>query len=199
MTALEWGLASPPYESGIDRGLIDLNGVIKPWNGLISVEEREVDSSDLKSYFDGMAYVNHHFGGVYQAVVTAYDFVKEFESILGYAAVQPGFFLTGQSRERFNFSYRTKIGEDGYKIHLVYNALATPIKKDNTSLNDNSNPDERQWQIDAIPIKTVTSGFAHKPSAHYIIDSTVAPPEIVSSIESSLYGTDETDPSFPIL
>lgn len=192
MTALEWGTVTPKYEFGVDRGIIQLGEEIKAWPGLISVDETEVDATELKAYFDGVAYVNQHFGGVYQAVVTAHDFVKGFESILGYQAVVPGFFLTGQKKETFNFSYRTRVGEDGYKIHIIYNAIATPISMDSSSINDDADPNRRRWRIDTVPVE---SGV--KRSSHFVFDSTLLDPFFWDNFTTYFYGDDMLPPTFP--
>jgi hypothetical protein len=193
MVALEWGLINPPYESGVDRGVIDLYHAARPWNGLISVVESEVDSSELKSYFSGFSYVNKRFGGIYQADVTAYGFVEEFEELLGHEAVFPGFILTGQPRPKFNLSYRTMVGETDYKIHLVYNAVIAPAGRSYSTLNASAQAEQRQWKISTLPVLS----SSNRPSSHYVVDSSRISSDILTKIEKLIYGSSLVDPEFP--
>src|SRR5690606_36819239 len=102
-------------------------------------------------------------------------------------------------RESFGFSYRTKIGNDndgpnhGYKIHLVYNALAAPAQRSNTSLNNSPSAMTLSWKISTAP--PPLTGF--RPTAHFVIDSRYTPSELLVEIEELIYGGPESESYLP--
>ena len=196
MTKLIWnGPTQRKYESGVDRGVFYPevgNGLA--WNGLLSVAE-SFDGGDIKSYyFDGVKTLDITSPKTFQATITALSAPREFSYALGDLPIAPGFILTRQRRSRFGFSYRTLIdGGEGYKLHLVYNALATPTSRSFGTLSVSPSPTNLSWKIDAVPPK---SG-AYRPSAHYVFDTTKTDPNTLEAIETILYGTSLTEPRQP--
>jgi len=195
MTKLVWGLNAPNYFSGVEGGLLHSpeTGLIVPWNGLVSVDEKDVDVGELTAAFEGKTYSNLRFGGFYQCNVSAYSFPYEFLSAIGIREIMPGCFITGQQPTRFNFSYKTLVGESGYLIHFVYNAVAVPTNLEYETLNDTVKVTRRKWTITATP-PNLTGG---RTTAHVIVDSTVTDPAVLAVVEDTLYGTDITTPDFP--
>lgn len=196
MTALVWDKTlERQYEIGVDRGVIYAsNSRVAVWNGLISVIESEVDDTQITHYYDGIKYVNLRFGGFYRAQVNAYSIPYLVGSVFGEKEHSPGFVLADQMREQFNFCYRTMVGESAYKLHLVYNAIATPKAKTFGSVNDSPEATVLEYQIDAIPPIPTTN---HKPSAHLIVDSKKTSPAVLVGLENILYGTVSLAPRFP--
>jgi hypothetical protein len=197
MTRLVWGLESEKrYETGTDRGVLyppDAPGVV--WNGLTNVEESFIGGEVTPFHYDGIKYLDFVAPRHYQAVLTAYSAPEEFQQFVGRKAMSPGFIITRQPRVQFGLSYRTKIEPNrGYKIHLVYNALASPNSRSHSSLNADAVADTFSWRIDAVPPLSDT----HRPSAHFIFDSTKTDPMSMAIIESILYGTDDSDPRLPL-
>ena len=178
MTKLSWD--SRTYESGLDRGVLyleDNSGIA--WNGLMAVNESN-DGFELSSnYIDGYKYAIHQTQGNFAATLQAFTYPDEFEEYDGHSE----FVYTNQKRKKFNFSYRTKIKEDSYKIHLVYGALTEPSERANTTLGSDMAPAVFSWALVA--------------DAHYVIDSTVAYPETLAEIESMLYGSEVENSSLP--
>jgi len=194
MTRLVWGNEQPQYETGIDRGVLyplDSPGVV--WNGLISVDQAFVGGETSPYYFDGIKYVETVSPKNYQATLSAYTAPEEFSPCIGDKSVVPGFVLTKQIREQFGLSYRTLNGDVGYKIHLLYNALASPSNTTHSTLSATVDPSVRSWTIDAVPIYDPT----RRPSAHFVVDSTEVDPVVLNLIESTLYGTAEEAPRLP--
>lgn len=195
MTKIVWGLDAPNYFSGVEGGVIHSpeTGVIVPWNGLVSVDEKSVEPSVLTSSFDGKVYANLRFGGFYQCNIVAYGFPYEFWGALGIREVLPGAFITGQASDRFNFSYKTLIGQSDYLIHFVYNALAISTNVEYETVGETIKVTKRKWLINATP-PNLTSG---RGTSHILVDSTQTDPVILAAVEAALYGTDLTDPDFP--
>jgi hypothetical protein len=196
MTRLVWDeLESRRYEAGISHGVLYLpssQGVV--WNGLVSVVDGSVGGEQQALYQDGIKYYDVISGKNYQATISAYYYPKEFEACVGDKQAAPGIHLTRQSRTRFNFAYQSHYNE-GYKIHLIYNALATPSDRNHETESNQPNPIILSWTLDAVPV--AAPGF--KPSAHYVIDSTKAELTLFNELEAVLYGTGISEPEFPTI
>lgn len=199
MTALAWDQISERiYQTGVDHGVLYLHdGIVVPWNGLISVEESS--NSDLKSfYLDGVKYLENLTPGDFLGKLKAFTYPDEFDAVNGITTLDSGLSYHEQPPKSFNLSYRTKIGNDvdgtehGYKIHILYNLLAVPDSQGYNTLQDSDvSPVEFSWSLTGTPVKP--SGL--RPTVHISIDSRVTPSNILSIIEDILYGTDTTEPS----
>lgn len=196
MTILVWDqINDRRYEAGVSHGVfypLGESGVV--WNGLISVGEGFVGAEQTFYHMDGVKYLDTIGSTDFQAEVTAFSAPEGFSACAGEKSIVPGFRLAKQPKSRFHFSYQTPFG-DGYKIHLVYNVLATPTSKIHTSLSDTPDPTIFTWTFDATPV--AAEGF--KPVAHYVVDSTKTDPEILSDLEEILYGTALVSPAFPAI
>lgn len=175
------------YEAGLDRGVLFLsNNPGLPWNGLVSVEESFIGGEATPYYFDGIKYLNLISFKSFQATITSFTAPLKFAEALGDQPVVPGFVLTRQPRLRFGFSYRTKIGDGtDYKIHIVYNALATPSALNYKTMTESVEAQTYSWKIDAVPPRSVN----YRPSAHFIIDSRKVNPNTLLVLETMLYGS----------
>jgi hypothetical protein len=205
MTVLEWDkVGERIFETGIDRGVLYLtDGGAVPWNGLTSVVETR--TRELKPYYiDGIQYLVHNVPGTYAAKVQAFTYPDELDQLLGTMEYTPGVFLHDQRARMFHLSYRTRIGNDvdgtdhGYKIHIVYNIMASPGDSTFETLSDSLSPQLFEWNLMAVPPLMVGEA---RPTSHISIDSrtinTEDQPNLLSIIEEYLYGSDEADPSLP--
>lgn len=203
MPKLDWGVAGTRfYEAGIDRGVLYLAGETGvPWVGLTSVEESPTGGEAKAYYIDGVKYLNISSAEEFEATLTAYTYPTEFGVCDGTARVRPGLSVTQQRRKSFNFSYRTKVGNDltgldhGYKIHLIYNVLAAPSGKSYSSTSDSTEVADFSWSLTTRP--AVMTGY--KRSAHVVIDSRETAPVHLQMIEDILYGSDVEVSRMPTL
>lgn len=201
MTKLIWGdIGQRFYEAGADRGVLYIgvsDGV--PWNGLISVKESPSGGDPTPYYFDGQKYLNVATSEEFEATIMAFSSPVEFDSCDGTGSIYAGLSVTQQPRKHFGLSYRSKIGNDtdgldhGYKLHLVYNALAAPSDYDFSTISDSANPINLSWKITTVP--AVISKF--KPSAHFILDSRTTDPELMAQLEDMLYGSTSSNSRLP--
>lgn len=195
MTRINWGSTDARlFEFGVDRGVFypeDGRGV--PWNGLTAVNEAPSGSDVVENYLDGQKFATRRRMESFAATIEAYNYPVEFEPYDGQIS-----FRRSQRRRQFGFSYRTLVGNAelgssfSYKIHLVYNALATPSAVNYHSLNDSSDTSPFSWSISTIPIKMGDSS-----SAHLIIDPRYAYPWVIEELEKMLYGSNENEPYLP--
>lgn len=201
MAGLVWGDVGQRYfETGIDRGVLYPRvGPGVAWNGLLSVNEKPTGGTPQPFYSDGYKYLNVSSAEEFAASIDALSAPPEFGVCDGSQSIRNGLFITQQRRESFGFAYRTKVGNDvegleyGYKIHLVYNALASASSKNYSSLSDSSNPISLSWDISTVPPNII----GYRPSAHFVIDSRYTPSALLIEIESILYGTSIFDPRLP--
>lgn len=200
MTKLIWGAAGQRfYEAGVDRGVLYVGDTGVSWSGLKAVKEVPTGGEPTPYYIDGVKYLNLSTAEEYAATIEAFSSPAEFAVCDGSVMLAAGLFLTQQPRQSFGFSYRTRIGNDiedgdfGYKLHLVYNALAGPSGRANNSLDTNVGTMDLAW-----PISTKAPKFAgHVPSAHLLLDSRLVPRLLMAAIEEILYGNDLDDPRLP--
>ena len=200
MTKLVWGSpGSRIYESGVDRGVLYLSGYAGiPWNGLTGVSEEPTGGGPKPYYLDGYKYINMMSAEEFAATIDAYTAPSEFSQCEGIAAVSNGLFATQQRRKSFGFSYRTLLGSDetedlGYKIHIVYDALASTSKRSYKTLTNSPDANTLSWSITSTPKKI--PGI--RPTAHLVIDSTKTTPARMAVVENYLYGAEGIDPFLP--
>lgn len=201
MSRLTWGAPSERFfETGVDRGVLYVGisaGV--PWNGLVSVSESPTGGEPKPAYIDGYKFRNIASSEEFVATLEAFAAPKEFSPCDGSVSIQNGLIATQQPRRSFGLSYRTKVGNavDGadhaYKIHLVYNSLAAPAQRTNTTLSDSPGLNALSWSLTTLP-PPVTG---YKPTAHWIIDSRETPIGLLNTFEDVLYGNAAAAPRMP--
>jgi hypothetical protein len=203
MARINWDASGAHvYEAGVDRGVLYVGtqpGVA--WNGLTSIDERPSGGAATPYYIDGMKYLNVPAAEEFAATISAFTYPDEFGVCDGTVQVVRGLFALTQRRQPFGLSYRTKVGNElvgnnyGYKIHLIYGALAAPSQRTNSSLKDSSDPTNFSWDITTLP--PAISGFRN--TSHLVLDSRLAPSDTLSEVEDILYGTDTDAARIPSL
>lgn len=192
---LNWGApGSRLYETGIDRGVLYIDGVGYPWTGLTAVNEAPEGGEARSYYVDGQKYYNGSSREEFKATVEAYTYPDEFMACDGTAPMLKGMYITQQARKSFDFCYRTKIGNDsaglnhGYKLHLVYNAVASPTAKNYRTLGDSSEPSTFSWTLTTRNERFDTTNTGVRFGSHVIIDSRTTYPWALQMLEDHLYG-----------
>ena len=74
--------------------------------------------------------------------------------------------------------------DHGYKLHLIYGALAAPSEKAYATINDSPEAIAFSWEITTTPVPVTD----HKPTALIVVDSTVVDPADLAALEDLLYG-----------
>lgn len=208
MTKLVWDQTGEKlYETGVRMGVlypIDESGKYPKgiaWNGLISVTESPSGAEATALYADDSKYLSLYSAEEFAATIEAYTYPDEFAECDGSATLTEGVKIGQQPRKTFGMSYRTVIGNDtkgeeyGYKIHLIYGAMAAPSEKAFSSINDSPEAITFSWEVSTTPV--AVSGF--KPTASLEIDSTKLSPAALKAIEDKLYGDDSAgEASLPL-
>ena len=187
------------YEAGVEKGVLYpfkdgaySNGVV--WNGLTSVSESPSGGEPTALWADNMKYLNLMSTEEFGATIEAYFYPDEFMTCDGSAEIAKGVVIGQQKRSMFGLSYVTKLGNDidgsdhGYKIHLIYGAMAKPSEKSYETINDSPDAITFSWEISTTPVEVTANGF--KPTASVTIDSTKVKAEELAALEKILYGSD---------
>ena len=194
------------YETGVNHGVLypQAAGGTYPkgvvWNGLTNITESPSGAEATPLYADDIKYLDlistEELGGT----IEAYTYPDEFAECDGSAALANGVYIGQQPRKTFGLSYRTTLGNDvdnnnhGYKLHLVYGALATPSEKAYSTINDSPEAITFSWEFNTTPVNV--TGF--KPTANITIDSTKVDAEKLTALEKILYGDGETEARLPL-
>ena len=202
MSKLKWDETGKRfYETGVDHVTlypIDAAGAYSKgvaWNGVTEITESPSGAEANPLYADNIKYLNLIAAEDFGATIGAYTYPDEFEACDGSAEIAPGVTIGQQSRKVFGLAYRTKKGNDvdgqdhGYKLHLIYGALAAPSERGYQTVNDNPEAITFSWTVTTTPVDV--PGF--KPTASLTIDSTKTDAAKLAALEAILYGTDATE------
>ena len=190
------------YETGVNQGVLYIrgedgeysNGVA--WNGLISVTESPSGGEATPLYADNIKYLNLISTEEFGATIEAYTYPDEFAQCDGSAEIATGVMIGQQNRKVFGLSYKTIFGNDtdgndyGYKLHIIYGALAAPSEKGYATINESPEAITFSWEVTTTPVSV--TGF--KPTASITIDSTKVDADKLAALEEILYGKDPTTP-----
>ena len=97
-------------------------------------------------------------------------------------------------------AYKTTLGNDvsnndyGYKLHIIYGALASPSEKGYSTINDSPEAITFSWEVTTTPVNVT----GKKPTASLVIDSTKANPEKLTALEKILFGSTEAAARLPL-
>jgi hypothetical protein len=189
------------YETGVKQGVLypmDAKGTYPkgvPWNGLTNVTESPSGAEATALYADDIKYLNLMSNEEFGGTIEAYTYPDEFAECDGSASIATGVYIGQQARKTFGFCYRTTIGNDvesnahGYKLHLVYGALASPSEKAYATINDSPEAITFSWEFSTTPVNVTD----FKPTACLTIDSTKVDAEKLAALEKILYGDDADD------
>ena len=189
------------YETGVKKGVLYPQGTggTYPkgvaWNGLTAVTESPSGAEPTPIYADDIKYLNLLSAEEFGATIEAYTYPDEFAQCDGSAEIATGVMIGQQFRKTFGLSYVTTLGNDvdgndyGYKLHIIYGALAAPSEKGYATINDSPEAITFSWEITTTPVNV--TGF--KPTASITIDSTKVDAAKLAALEVILYGKDAVD------
>ena len=209
--AIEWDKAGEHlYETGISRGVLYVlnktegtnrygDGVA--WNGLTSVSESPEGAETTALYADNIKYLNLQSAEDFKGTIEAYTYPDKFGVCDGSADLLTGVSIGQQKRKMFGLCYRTEIGNDqeaagsgkNYKLHLVYNCLASPSERSYETVNDSPEAITFSWEFSTTPVNVSdVNGQTFKPTACVTIDMSKLSDAKIEALENKLYGTPAT-------
>lgn len=207
MAKLTWdGTGKRLYETGVKQGVlypIQSGGVYSKgvaWNGLTAVTESPSGAEATALYADDIKYLSLYSAEEFGATIEAFTYPDEFMECDGSATLAEGVTVGQQDRKTFGLCYKTTVGNDvdgashGYKLHLIYGAMASPSEKAYATINDSPEAITFSWEVTTTPVNVT----GMKPTASITIDSTKADPTCLAALEEALYGGEETEARLPL-
>ena len=206
MAKLVWNeIGKRFYETGVEKGVLyPQEGGAYPkgvvWDGLTGVTESPSGAEATPLYASNIKYLNLMSKEEFGATVEAYTYPDEFAACDGSAELTKGVSVGQQPRKLFGMSYVTLKGNDaegtdhGYKIHLIYGAMASPSERAYATVNESPEAITFSWTITTTPVEI--KGM--KPSACITIDSTKVEAPKLKALEDALYGTAEKEAHLPL-
>lgn len=215
MAVLKWDQTNKRlYETGVQKMVLfvkDAQGAYGKgvaWNGITAVTESPSGAEATPLYADDIKYLNLMSNEEFGATIEAYTYPDEFAVCDGSAELVPGFKIGQQTRREFGFCYRTTLGNDGagneygYKLHIVYGALAAPSEKAYSTINDSPEAITFSWEVSTTPVAVEVEGQNFKPTSIITIDSTKFTSEegkaALAALEAKLYGTESEESALPM-
>ena len=194
------------YETGVRNCVLypqDATGAYPKgvaWNGVTGISESPSGAEASPLYADDIKYLNLISVEEFGATITAYTYPVEFEACDGSAEIATGISIGQQDRTAFGLSYRTALGNDvkgteyGYKLHIIYGAMAQPSEKAFASINADPEAIEFSWELTTTPVAVT----GRKPTATLTIDSTKVDKDKLAALEAILYGSETEEARLPL-
>ena len=211
---LQWdNVGEHLYETGVNHAVLfpynkttSSYGAGVAWNGITGVTESPSGAEATPLYADNIKYLNLRSTEEFGATVTAYTYPDEFAVLDGSAEIATGVKIGQQKRRMFGLCYRTEMGTDeaaagtgsNYKLHLVYNCLASPSERSYETINDSPEAITFSWEFSTTPVNVAdVAGESFKPTACVTIDMWKLTEGKRTALESALYGTAATTGETP--
>ena len=201
------------YHTGVSKGVLylqDANGAYPKgvaWNGLTGVDSSPDGAEPTDLYADNIKYASFRSAETFGGTITAYTYPDEWALCDGYASPSnmEGMMIGQQKRNGFGFCYRTEVGndtgsteDDGYILHLVYGATASPSEQSHETINDSPDAMEFSWDFETTPVNVGTALPNGKPTSYIELSSLKLGSTKMTAIENVLYGSSEADARLPL-
>lgn len=206
MSKLVWDQTGErKFETGVSQCALYLleGGVYNKgvaWNGITNITEKPSGAEASPLYADNIKYLNLIGNEEFGATVEAYMYPDEFAQCDGSASIATGVVIGQQTRKTFGLAYKTLIGNDtdgtnyGYKLHLIYGALAAPSERSYATTNESPEAATMSWELTTTPV--AVEGF--KPTSIITIDSTKADAVKLAELEAIIYGGTDSEARLPL-
>lgn len=201
MAELAWDeIVDRTYQTGIERGVLyPASGPAVVWNGLTTITE--TNGAELKEYYyQGLKMLVRSVPDAYLAKIDAITYPDLIDELTGIIERSPGVRVHDGRSSRFHLCYRTRIGnpidgvDHGYKLHLVYNLIATPTDVNSQTIGAQIDPGSFSWDVKGVQLLRDENG---QPLDHISLDSREIDSGVLAVIEAQLYGTPGSDPGMP--
>lgn len=191
-TGIEQVALFPQEEGAYNKGVA--------WNGVTALNLTPSGAEPTPLYANNRKYLTlmsvEELGGT----IEAYTYPEEWSACDGSAAVVPGVYFGQQGRKTFGLVGKSLIGNDtelnkhGYKLHLIYGALASPSEQAHATVNDSPEASTMSWEFSTTPV--AVDGY--EPTSYICIDSTKVNAEKLAALEAIIYGSDDVEPRLPL-
>lgn len=200
------------YHNGVSKGVLYLqSGAEYPkgvaWNGLSKVTRNPEGAEPQDIYADNIKYASFRSAENDGGNITAYMWPDEWYECDGFRSPSnlEGMHVGQQKRKGFGLCYRTEVGndttdesDDGYILHIVYGATASPSDQDHETINENPSAVEYSWDYKTTPVKMATALTNSKPTSYIELESLKLGATKMAAIEAVLYGSTSADARLPL-
>lgn len=196
------------YETGVEKPVLypRVDGTYPKgvaWNGMTAFNITPTGGEPTNLYANNKKYLALMSAEEVGATIEAYTYPDEWNACDGYKEIVAGVYAGQQTRQAFGVCVKTLVGNDsefnkhGYKLHLLYNGLASPSEKAYTSVNDTPEANTFSWEVTTTP-ETVTGIDGVETLAYICIDSTKVDKDKLTALETILYGSGNTEARLPM-
>ena len=193
------------YETGVEQvALYQQSSGAYPkgvaWNGVTALNLSPSGAEPTPLYANNRKYLTLMSVEELGFTIEAYTYPDEWAECDGSATVVPGVYIGQQPRKPFGLVAKTMIGNDtegikhGYKLHLIYGALASPSEQENATINDSPEAKTMSWECSTTPVNVAN----FEPTSYICIDSTTVDGEKLTALEKILYGDAAAEPKLPL-
>ena len=142
--------AHPAPTKTDDMGATSLYQKGVPWDGVTSASDSPEGGDETELWADNIKYGSMRAAEKSNGSIECYQFPMEFWPCNG-AAIKNGAVIRNQSRKKFAYAYKTRIGNDqsddaGEILHLVWNSSTSPSEHTSETMNDS--PDAGTFSFD---------------------------------------------------
>lgn len=198
MAQLEWDTTdSRQYDVGVDHVVLYTAGLLQagrygvPWNGVTAITISPSITTTRVAYMDREKIVNLIKTEECAGSIEAYYSPEQFDYSDG-SAFKGGINVRQQKKEPFHLAFRSKT-DRGNKLHIIYNAKATPAEKSYSTYHD-PEVDTLAWEFSTQSIDL----FKHSPTALLTIDLSRSAPGPTQEVLDILYGAVDGYPRCPL-
>ena len=193
------------YETGVEQvALYPQVGGAYPagaaWNGVTALNLTPSGGEPTALWANNRKYLTLMSAEELGGTIEAYTYPKEWEACDGSAELVEGVTLGQQPRSTFGLVAKTMIGNDtdlnkhGYKLHIIYGALASPSEKAYSTINESPEVEPMSWEFTTTPVEVT----GHQPTSYICIDSTKVDKSKLEALEAVLYGSESEAARLPL-
>ena len=193
------------YETGVEQVALyqQSNGTYPKgvaWNGVTALNISPSGAEPTALYANNRKYMTLMSVEELGFTIEAYTYPDEWAECDGSATVVPGVYIGQQPRKPFGLVAKTMIGNDtegikhGYKLHIIYGALASPSEQENATINDSPEAKTMSWECSTTPVNVAN----FEPTSYICIDSTTVDASKLAALEKILYGDSTAEPKLPL-
>lgn len=213
MSKIKWDQTGERrYQYGVNHGVLYPMGASGTyplgvaWNGLTKVDENPDGADEQVLWADNIKYAAFRTPENHKGNISAYTHPDEWYACDGQksAGDLDGMTFGQQSRTPFGLCYRTEIGndtalesDDGYILHIVYNATVSPSSKSHNTKNENPDAEEMSWDYSSTPVP-VEGIVGVEQTSTVELNSLKLGTARMTAIEAVLYGSENIEPRLPL-
>jgi hypothetical protein len=169
------------------------------WNGITALNITPSGAEATALYANDRKYLSLMSVEETGGTIEAYMYPDEWAACDGSATPVKGVRVGQQPRKTFGLVAKTLIGNDtdgnkhGYKLHMIWGALASVSEKAYATVNDAPEANTFSWEFTTTPVEI--DGF--EPTAYICIESTTADADQLKALEATIYGSAEKEATLP--